>query len=178
MTLQATFSENDHVRTSSGQFGFKDQGSPEIDLTIKPSLAYDPTFFYDRSNSASELLMVHEAGLSPAIGTAVRNATQAINDAWILDNDIDEREARGGSWVDTTVFEDGDFTIADIQHKDQNRAPYGTLVIFDQAGSIVGQFDNEADKFGERWVPAAGLRGQLLSDLAESSRNGELGDQL
>jgi hypothetical protein len=175
MTL---FDEKLHPRVTDGTFTEKAQSLPEVGFAAPAVPVYDPTFFYDRSASEAQLRMVHADEQTQAVQASIRNATQAISDAWLAENDVPHGEAANHSWVDTTVFEDGEFIVADIQHKDPSSAPFGVLVVFDKAGALVGQWDNMTDSFGELWTPSTGLRAQLVADLEQASRDGELGDQL
>ena len=172
-----TYNLTDQPRIADGTFTTKTQGIPEIGLTYPELPAYDPTFFYDRIGQSKDLREVKQDVLAESEQALVRNATQAINDTWALEHGRYET-GRVGTFVDTTVYRDGRFLVADIQHKDQNDAPYGSLVVFSADGSTVGTFDNVSDEFGERWIPMTGLRAQLVADLNESSADGSLGDQL
>jgi hypothetical protein len=154
-------------------------GRPEVRLAHPALPAYDPTFFYERVADGSAVRQVVPGTLSTPVLAAIRNATQAVNDAWILEHGIDLRhEGEAGAWVETKVYKDNTLFVADIQHKNQDEGVSGSLVAFDANGKTLAQFDNIADEYGDRWVPAAGLRGQLLRDLAESSADGSLGDHL
>ncbi|QNE48669.1 hypothetical protein F1C58_16560 (plasmid) [Glaciihabitans sp. INWT7] len=169
--------DTDYARLNDGTFTEKTYGAPEVGLAFPELPAYDPTFFYDRIGVASELSAAETEDLSPTHQALVRNATQAVNDAWVLDNGLRQTNVNG-DWVDTKVYRDGEFIVADVQHKNQDEAPFGSLLVFDDAGRIVGQFDNHSDDFGPRWQPIAGLRAQLFADLNESSADGSLGDHL
>jgi hypothetical protein len=161
---------------ADGRFTGRKYGFPEVGLTYGTLPEYDPTFFYDRAVHSATVKAVALNRLPRVLQAAVRNADQAVNDAWALENGVDaDRES---TWTSTSVYRDGDLVIADIQHKDQSEAPFGSLIVLNDDGKLVGQYDNVSDEFGERWVPASGLRAQLLSDLAESSADGSLGDHL
>ncbi|MCW2853534.1 MAG: hypothetical protein JWM84_3198 [Nocardioides sp.] len=169
--------DTDHPRIADGTFTAKPQGLPQIQLSHPTLPAFDPTFFRDRIGSSAGAHELEEGAVPFWHISQVRNAAQAVNDAYALENEI-PGEAPANEWVDTKVYADGDFIVADIQHKDPTTAPYGSLVVFDKSGKTVGQYDNHTDEFGPRWEPMAGLRSQLFADLTESSNDGSLGDQL
>lgn len=161
---------SDQPRLNNGTFTEKTQNHPEIDLTYPALPSYDPTFFYDRTVQGNQLNRVEVAALTAQEQALVRNCTQAVNDTWALEHGSYET-GQVGSFVETTVWRDGDFLVADVQHKDQEQAPYGSLVVFDASGTVTGRFDNVSDEFGERWIPMGGLRSQLVDDLNEITRD-------
>lgn len=169
-----------HPTGAGHRFIPRKQGFPEVGLTHPVLPQYDPTFFYERVADGSAVRQAVPGTLTPPVLTSIRNATQAVNDVWIIENGIDLRhEGDAGAWVETTVYRDGPLVIADIQHKNQESdGVNGSLVAFDLNGKTVGQFDNTCDRFGSRWAVSTGLRSQLLTDLAESSAEGSLGDYL
>ena len=161
-----------------GKYSDKVQGGPQIDLAYPELPQFEPAFFYDRvSTTGTSIQKVKVIDLSEAEQALVRNATQSTNDSWALDNGV-YNTSDPGDWTETTVYRDGELLIADVQHKNQDEAPFGILVAFDSAGNTVGQHSNVSDEFGERWTPTVGLPARLLIDLNEASQDGSLGDQL
>jgi hypothetical protein len=173
----STYLDTEHPRIADGTFTAKPQGLPQVQLTYPELPAYDPNFFYDRAGASADVRELDENSVPLSHVAHVRNAVQAVNDAFALENDI-PGSPPANEWVETKVYKDGDFLVADIQHRDQTTAPYGSLVVFDKSGRTVGKFDNHSDEYGARWQPMAGLRNQLFADLSESSSDGSLGDQL
>ena len=172
--MTTTFLETDHPRSAAGTFVEKAHGAPEVGLAHPTLPAFDPTFYKERTAGTTPLDVT---ALSAAQATAVRNATQAVSDAWALEHGINGFP-QSDDHAMSTVFRDGDHIVIDVQHRDLTDAPFGSIVVVDKDGSTIGAYDDVADDFGPRYEPMAGLRAQLLADLAESSSDGSLGDTL
>jgi hypothetical protein len=172
--MTTTFLETDHPRAASGAFKEKIHGTPEVGLAHPALPAFDPTFYTERT-AGSNLIDVSTLPLRQA--AAVRNATQAVSDAWALEHGLNGFP-QSDDHATAQVFRDGEHLVVDVEHTDLSDAPFGAIVVVDKAGATVAAFDNVADDFGPRYEPMTGLRAQLLADLAESSSDGSLGDTL
>ena len=169
--------DTEQGRIDNGQFTFKPLTPSAIGLEHPELPEYDPNFFYDRVGQSAALRQLNERDLDETEQANIRIATQAVNDSWALQKGTYET-GNSSQYVETTVYRDGNYLVADVQHKDQSTAPLGSLIVFDVDGKLVGSYDNEADNFGDRWTPTTGLRSQILTDLLESSADGSLGDHL